>query len=142
MRAPFLFAFLGLLAVVAMTACGGPASASTPPASAPAAATQAQPSASVSMTDANQFQPVTLTVSAGTTVTWTNSGSVQHTVTDDPSKAVNAADATLPSGAPAWDSGPVNGGQTFSQTFTTPGTYKYFCIPHESLGMVATITVN
>jgi hypothetical protein len=65
-------------------------------------------------------------------VTWTNTGSVQHTVTDDPSKAVNAADAAPPSGAPAWDSGPVNGDQTFSHTFTTPGTYKYFCIPHES----------
>ena len=94
------------------------------------------------MTDANQFQPVTLSVSAGTTVTWTNTGSVEHTVTDDPSEAVNAADASLPSGVPAWDSGPVNGGQTFSHTFTTPGTYKYFCIPHESLGMLATITVT
>jgi plastocyanin len=48
----------------------------------------------------------------------------------------------LPSGAQAWDSGPLNGGQTFSHAFTTPGTYKYFCIPHESLGMLATITVT
>jgi plastocyanin len=38
--------------------------------------------------------------------------------------------------------GPGNGGQAFSHTFTTPGPYKYFCIPHEPLGMVATITVT
>jgi plastocyanin len=94
------------------------------------------------MTDANQFQPATLSIAAGTTVTWTNNGSVQHTVTDDSSKASNPADASLPTGVAAWDSGPVNGGQTFSHTFTTPGTYKYFCIPHEALGMLATITVT
>jgi len=94
------------------------------------------------MTDANQFQPVTLTVAAGTTVTWTNTGAVQHTVTDDPSKASKATDASVPAGAQPWDSGSVNGAQTFRHTFTTPGTYKYFCIPQESLGMVATITVT
>jgi plastocyanin len=94
------------------------------------------------LTDANQFQPATLSVPTGTTVTWTNTGSTQHTVTDDPSKAVNAADAALPAGAQAWDSGILNGGQTFTHTFTTPGTYKYFCIPHEALGMLATITVT
>jgi plastocyanin len=137
MKIRLMFLGVGALGVVVLTACGSPATASAP---APTAPTQA--SASVNMTDANQFQPTTLSVTAGTTVTWTNSGTVQHTVTDDPTKAVNAADASLPSGVAAWDSGPVDGGQTFSHTFTTPGTYKYLCIPHESLGMVATITVT
>jgi plastocyanin len=94
------------------------------------------------MNDANQFQPAALTAPRGAAVTWTNAGSVAHTVTDDPSKAINKGNAALPEGAQPWDSGIVNGGQSFTYTFDTPGTYKYFCIPHEVLGMVATITVT
>jgi plastocyanin len=98
--------------------------------------------ASVTMNDANQFVPASLTILRGTTVTWTNTGQVVHTVTDDPSKSINKVDAMLPDGAQPWDSGSIKGGQTFSHTFDTPGPYTYFCIPHESLGMVARITVN
>jgi plastocyanin len=98
--------------------------------------------ASVSMTDANQFVPATLSVQRGATVVWTNTGQVPHTVTDDPSKAINQADAALPSGAQPWDSGLINGGQTYSHTFDVPGQYTYFCIPHESLGMVGRVTVS
>jgi plastocyanin len=99
-------------------------------------------SVNVNMTDANLFQPATLTIPRGTTVTWTNTGQVGHTVTDDPSKAANPSDSVLPSGAQAWDSGTVNGGGTFSHTFDTPGQYVYFCIPHEALGMIGRITVT
>ena len=42
----------------------------------------------------------------------------------------------------AWDSGQLNGGQSFSHTFDAPGDYTYFCMPHESLGMVGHITVT
>jgi plastocyanin len=92
--------------------------------------------------DPYRFQPSVLTIPAGTTVTWTNTASVVHTVTDDPSKAFNSADAALPAGAQPWDSGGISPGQTYTQTFTTPGTYQYFCILHESLGMLGTITVT
>ena len=84
----------------------------------------------VNMTDALKFEPASLTIAKGTTVTWRNSSQMVHTVTDDPGKASNKADAALPSGAQAWDSGNLNPGQTFSHTFDTPGTYNYFCIPH------------
>jgi plastocyanin len=33
-------------------------------------------------------------------------------------------------------------GQVYTQTFTAPGTYKYFCMHHESDGMVATVIVD
>jgi plastocyanin len=56
--------------------------------------------------------------------------------------AANKADAALPSGAQAWNSGDINPGQTFTHTFDTPGTYKYFCIPHEVAGMTGTIVVT
>jgi plastocyanin len=94
------------------------------------------------MTDQLRFEPASLTVPRGSTVTWTNTGAVEHTATDDPSKAVTASNAALPSGAQPWDSGTVAAGQSFSHTFDTPGTYKYFCIPHEAAGMVATIVVT
>jgi plastocyanin len=94
------------------------------------------------MTDALRFEPANLTVAKGTTVIWRNSSQTVHTVTDDPGKASNKADAALPSGAQAWDSGNLNPGQMFSHTFDTPGTYKYFCIPHEAAGMTGTIVVT
>jgi plastocyanin len=71
------------------------------------------------------FSPDTLTIKAGTTVTWTNQDDVNHTVT---------------SYTGLFDSGELGKGGTFSYTFTQPGTYKYHCIPH--VNMVATIIVN
>lgn len=94
------------------------------------------------MTAANRFDPATVTIAKGSTITWKNGSSVQHTATDDPSKAANTADAQRPSGAQPWDSGMVAPGQTFAHTFDVAGTYKYFCAIHEASGMVGTITVQ
>ena len=143
--APCVLVAVLLAAALLATACSGPtASAGGVPTSGSAAASApgATGKYTISMTDANRFQPATLTVPKGSTVTWTNTGQSVHTITDDPAKAINKADAALPGGAQAWDSGNVAGGQSFSHTFDVPGTYKYFCLPHESLGMVATITVT
>lgn len=100
------------------------------------------PASTVNMTSALKFEPSGLTVPKGTTVTWRDTSAVGHTVTDDPAKAANKADAAFPSGAELWDSGNITAGGTFQHTFDTPGTYTYFCVPHEAAGMVATITVT
>lgn len=71
------------------------------------------------------FNPPQLEISAGTTVTWTNNDSATHTVTADDG---------------SFDSGNLDTGATFSQTFDTPGTYTYHCNIHPS--MTATIVVN
>jgi plastocyanin len=141
-----------LLAACAPSSAGNTAPAPTVSSAAPkpTAAAAASPSAAAStsqqftvqLTDSLKFDPATLTVPRGTTVTWRNTSQVAHTVTDDPSKAANAADAQLPSGVQPWDSGNLNPGQTFTHTFDVPGTYKYFCQPHEAAGMVATVTVS
>jgi plastocyanin len=94
------------------------------------------------MTDAYQYQPASLTVSKGATVIWTNTGSEQHTVTTDSSKVASKPNASIPSGAQAWDTGPIDGGQSTTRVLDTPGTYKYVCTLHESLGMQGTITVT
>jgi plastocyanin len=36
----------------------------------------------------------------------------------------------------------ANPGNTYQHTFTVPGTYRYFCQPHESNGMVGEVVVK
>ncbi len=62
-----------------------------------------------------QFQPATLTVTAGTTVTWTNDDTTPHTVTENNRAFRSAALDTK---------------DTYSHTFATPGEYVYRCTIH------------
>ncbi|MFL6116477.1 MAG: plastocyanin/azurin family copper-binding protein [Catenulispora sp.] len=73
------------------------------------------------------YSPAALTVPVGTTVTWVNEDSVPHTVTGT-------------SGPAKFDSGQLASGASWSGTFMTPGTYKYYCADHPQ--MVAQITVT
>jgi amicyanin len=61
------------------------------------------------------FTPQRLTVKAGTTVTWSNEDDVPHTVA---------------SSSKVFKSKALDTGGKFSFTFTTPGTYDYFCSLH------------
>ena len=68
------------------------------------------------------FQPDTLEVSAGSTVTWTNEDSVGHTVTagspDDPGEEFAES---------------VDGGGEAAVTFDEAGTFPYFCSIHPNM---------
>lgn len=80
-----------------------------------------------------QFNPPTLTVTAGTTVTWENGGGGAHTVTSATGSG-DTYDLTLAAG-------------TVSRQFTTAGTYDYFCRNHgidgaPPTGMHGRITVQ
>lgn len=88
------------------------------------------------------FEPATIHIKAGQTVAFRNNALITHTVTDDPTKAMDAKDAALPAGAPAFDSGDLPPGQVYTRTFTVPGTYTYFCMHHEEGGMVGTVIVD
>lgn len=71
----------------------------------------------------SQFQPATLTVPAGTAVTFQwNDGAVQHTIVPEPP-------ATIPS-----DPAPAAAPHSYVVTFTTPGTYRYYCSIHGDAG--------
>jgi plastocyanin len=61
----------------------------------------------------NSFDPDFVTVKAGTTVVWTNEDPIAHTVT------------YTGTGAKKFDSGNIPKGQSFKNTFTEPGRYKY-----------------
>ena len=65
------------------------------------------------------FGPMTMTVAAGTTVTWTNNDDVPHTVVSD--------DKTT------FKSRALDTGEKFSYTFTKPGKYAYFCSVHPKM---------
>jgi len=65
------------------------------------------------------FSPAVLTVAPGTTVKWINRDDIPHTVVSDDkstfkSKALDTDD-------------------TFTFTFTKPGTYDYFCSIHPKM---------
>lgn len=69
------------------------------------------------------FGPATLTVKRGTTVTWINKDGDAHTVT-----AVTAVGVK-----PLFGSNPLDTGDSFSFTFSQPGTYAYFCKIHPTM---------
>ncbi|HVX92105.1 MAG TPA: cupredoxin family copper-binding protein [Xanthobacteraceae bacterium] len=71
------------------------------------------------------FEPQTVTVKAGTTVTWRNDDDIPHAVA---------------SSARAFKSKALDTGDTLSFTFMSPGTYEYFCSLHPH--MKATIVVE
>jgi plastocyanin len=101
----------------------------------------AQSPATVRMTGDKSFEPKTITVKPGDTVVWKNVSDMIHTVTDVPTQAITKGDAALPPNAKEFDSGLIQPGKDYSYTFTVPGTYKYFCVPHETAGMVGTVVV-
>ena len=92
---------------------------------------QAQRSPVVSM-ETNQFDPIGHHVELGTTVQFEiASGSHSATAYED----------RIPDEATPFDSGTISEG-SFEHTFDTPGTYDYYCRPHQSVGMVGRIVVG
>jgi plastocyanin len=75
------------------------------------------------------FNPVFITVVIGVnnTVVWTNYDQTTHTVTDDNG---------------TFNSGNLNGGQSWSFTFTSPGTYYYHCIYHSVMNAVVIVAAE
>ena len=97
----------------------------------------------VKMTDTEPFYtPMKLAIRVGETVKWVNGGATVHSVSTTAANAQILDDASIPKGAQAFDSGFIPPGGDFSYTFTVPGTYRYFCLPHEKAGMVGEIVVK
>ncbi len=96
----------------------------------------------VELNDKLRSVPAQITIKAGDTVEWRNIGSIPHTVTADPRRALSSTNVELPDGAEAFDSGWVTGGQWFRYTFSEPGVYRYVCLPHERARMLGTVIVG
>jgi plastocyanin len=87
---------------------------------------QTAPAAVAVSIDNFTFTPQTLTVKAGTTVTWTNKDDIPHGIaaTGNAFRRSNALDTD----------------DSYAFLFTTPGTYQYFCYIHPH--MTGTIVVQ
>jgi plastocyanin len=88
------------------------------------------------------FEPVRTTIKAGDTVEWQNVGNQLHHVTTDPAAALKKADVSNPPGAKPFDSGFLKPGESFSETFSVPGVYRYTCAVHEAKGMNGEVIVQ
>jgi len=83
---------------------------------------------------ATAYDPLGLTVPVGTTVRWTNLDAVAHTVTS------GVSDGTTGTPDGLFDSPFLDLGDTFTFTFTEPGTYPYYCKPHPWMKGTVTVT--
>lgn len=125
-----------VLALFVLAACGGTPGAATPGAATPGTAAPggatpggATPggggdaAASVDIVDF-AFEPATIDVATGQTITWTNTGAAPHTVTfaDGP------------------DSGNMAPGATFEHAFDAAGSFEYVCAIHPT--MTGTVNVG
>jgi plastocyanin len=72
-----------------------------------------------------RYDPASVSITAGSTVTWTNNGSSTVTVT--------SADGLF-------DYESLAPGTSFSYTFDTPGTFRYFCVPYPHMKGVVTVS--
>ncbi len=109
-----------VLVVALLVRSGGPAAA---PTSAAAARTVRSGHVTVAIS-MYAFSPASLTVKAGTRVTWTNHDDTAHTATANQG---------------AFDTGTIDPDHSRTVTLTRPGTYPYHCVFHAF--MTATITV-
>jgi plastocyanin len=89
------------------------------------ASAQPNPESMAIKIDNFAFGPAELTVTLGSTITWTNRDDIPHTVVN--------ADKVFKSRALDTD-------ETFSVTFSTPGTFPYFCSIHPK--MTGTVVVK
>ena len=105
--------------------------------------------ATVAMTNSNRFEPADIQISAGEQIVFLNSADGAHSVT--------AYEDLVPRDGEYFASGAFDGereardhigealiapNEEFTITLEVPGTYRYFCIPHESQGMTGRIVVK
>ena len=89
------------------------------------------------------YVPQAMSVPVGSTVTWVNKSGAPHTVTRCTPAACTGASAGTGTDS-SFTSGDIAAasGATFSQTFSQPGTYVYYCKIHGYALMHGTITVT
>ncbi|HVF04822.1 MAG TPA: plastocyanin/azurin family copper-binding protein [Frankiaceae bacterium] len=136
---------LGAATVVllAATACGGGGDDATPSGGAASAAGASAGTAPRTVAVARlAYDPVELTIPAGTTVTWRSDEPITHTVTSGKATGIDATSGLRSGQQPDGKfDGPLDAkGSTFAFRFTDPGTYAYYCAIHQ--GMNASVVVN
>jgi len=105
--------------------------------------------------DQNAFTPARISIGAGDTVTWVNDTPSAHTVTLT-GGGPPTGDPTMPTSVKSYTGGFASsgimgkspgvpfftGGDKYSLTFPTPGSYPYICVLHIDQGMAGVIEVG
>jgi plastocyanin len=91
----------------------------------------AEPDASIPIVEF-AYQPKTITVAPGTTITWTNQDEIPHSVTFGSARSDDSGSL--------FDSGLMYQNDVFSFTFNDEGTYPYYCFIHPA--MIAEVVVQ
>ncbi len=100
----------------------------------PGPAARPAPAAVVVISDAPaEFMPSALTIKAGDTVEWRNTGGITH--------SVEFVGEAPPEGTASSQSGILAPNETYTYTFKVPGTYTYICRFHVINGMIGKIVV-
>ena len=117
-------------AFACLAGCGSTGASTTPTASTAsvgiAGANLGTPTVRISATGQLTFDPATQTAHVGDIIQWSNTGSVEHTVTFDSQPSLS--DPSLQPGG------------TWEVKFTSAGTYQYHCTIHAN--MVGSIVVS
>jgi len=155
MRFPAIVAALAVLA----TACGGKkgggttetTGAAAPPAAPPAAAaTGADHEIQMVQQGPNSYKfiPDNITIKVGDQVTFKGVSGLQHDVAfyadSIPPGAADVLNAAIQDKPQDLATPMISDGQSVSISFAgaPTGTYKFYCIPHQAMGMKGTITVT
>jgi plastocyanin len=109
---------LGCSASLLATGCGN-GTAATAPTVTTSTAGAARRAASVNIASF-RFLPASVTIASGGRVTWVNRDKAPHT----------AQNTGEPGPGAEFDTGRLTRGQHQSITFSTPGTYHYYCVYH------------
>lgn len=123
--------FIGVLMVLSSCAKSAPTTPTTPTTTPTTPTAPTTPTTPVTQglnevwAQGFSFNPATVTVKAGTTVSWTNKDADQHDVTSDTGLFTRQINL---------------GGPSFNYTFDKPGTYNYICGAHP--GMTGKVIVQ
>ncbi|MEL6350335.1 MAG: plastocyanin [Cyanobacteria bacterium J06627_28] len=86
------------------------------------------------------FEPATVTISKGDTVTWENNKMAPHNVIFDANNVPGGQEVADKLTNKQLTFSP---GESYSTTFDVePGEYSYFCAPHRGAGMVGKVIVQ
>jgi plastocyanin len=133
-RSALAAAALGLLA---LTACGGGGSdamGDAPEASSPAAASG--PVVNMKLT---QFDPASISVKAGDTLTWNNSNNIGHTLVQGTYEVDSAGQRTSEKDDGTFTLDVKKQGDKVTHTYDKAGTFTYYCTIHKAMNGTVTV---
>lgn len=123
--------------------------AATAPATTALAGCSASGSSAIVTMQSFDFHPRRLRVGQGTTVEWVNDSGIPHTVTAYEDRIPDDADYFATGGYQSEraarndiSGGLLDADDSYTHTFEKPGVYEYYCIPHESSGMLGEIIIE